>query len=138
MFIVDYRQSSAEWVFNEWVWGASVYLRVCVCLFLFVVEIDTWKRVCLFVCLCTEAGDCFLSFLFVREIKGSVRGKIFFLKTHFLTRSRRAEVIYGGSVPLTDLKSYFCLHHVHGERHKHSAAHSKHPNQTSAFYESMF
>lgn len=49
-----------------------VCLGVCVCLFLFVADIDTWKCVCLFVCLCIEAGDCFLSFLVVHGIKGSV------------------------------------------------------------------
>ncbi len=53
----------------------SVCLGVCVCLFLFVVEIDTWKCMCLFVCLRIEAGDCFLSFLFVHEIKGSFQRK---------------------------------------------------------------
>lgn len=56
----------------------GVCLGVCVCLFLFVVEIDTWKRVCLFVCLRIEAGDCFLSFLCVHEIIGSVHRKYFF------------------------------------------------------------
>lgn len=64
MFIVDCRQSFAEWVLGEWVWTA-----VCVCLFLFADEIDTWK--CVFVYLRVEASDCFLSSVFVHEIKGT-------------------------------------------------------------------
>lgn len=53
----------------------SVCLGVCVCLFLFIDEIDTWK--CVFVCLRMQVIVFFpfLSFLFVHEIKGSVHGK---------------------------------------------------------------
>lgn len=52
----------------------SACLGVCVCLFLFIDEIDTWK--CVFVCLREKASDCCLCFLFVHEVKGSVHGKL--------------------------------------------------------------
>lgn len=45
----------------------SVCLGVCVCLFLFIDEMDTWK--CVFVCLRIYASDCFLSFLLCLGLK---------------------------------------------------------------------
>lgn len=79
----------------------SVCLGVCVCLFLFVAEIDTWKCVCLFVCLRIEAGDCFLLFLFVHEIKGSVHRK------HIFSLSQGGNFHWRWGSP-SFLKSYFC------------------------------
>lgn len=67
MFIVDCRQSLAQWVFNE-----RLCLGVWVCLFLFVVEVDTWK------CVCVCSGWVIVfSCLFVHEIKGSYHRKLF-------------------------------------------------------------
>lgn len=58
-----------EWMGVE----CSACLGVCICLFLFIDEIDTWK--CVFVCLRIYASDCFRSSPFGSEIKGSGRRK---------------------------------------------------------------